>query len=884
MWFRSLFDTLLARSPHTLSRKSCLAPSFRRRLRSCRPLLETLEDRTLLSTYVVNSFTDTGTGSGLNGDIRYCITQADESANTGSTITFDTALTGSTITLTHGELVISDTMTITGPGSSLTITENTYSRLFDVAFGGSLTLEQLTLSGGFANGSNGGAIFSSGTLALSGVTVTGNEALGLNGAPGQPGVAGGNGGDAYGGGIYVGEGSVTLSNDTFSSNNAVGGQGGGGSGPYTGSGAGNGGNGGGGSGGGLYVAAGSVTLTNDTFSGNNAVGGNGGNGGGGGRTGYGNNTGFGGNGGNGGVGSGGGLYASTGSVTLNDVTLSSNNAGGGNGGAGGSGLAGGSVGIGGPAIGGGMDVGSYSNVLMYDTLVAANLAGGNPSDIQGSLNTASSYNLIGDGSGGISAVNHNLLGSSASPLNPLLAPLGNYGGPTQTIALLPGSPALNAGDITNAPAYDQRGPGFPRIVNGTIDIGAFEFQNGSPRQSISLTVAGFPSSIAAGTAVNFTVTVHDADGSTDTSYTGTEYFTSSDGQAGLPADYTFTAADAGVHTFSATLKTASTQWITVSDASAGVSASENGIVVSPAVANTLTVSGFPSPVTAGQAGTFTLTAVDPYGNTATGYTGTVQFTSSDAKASPAANYTFQAGDAGVHTFSATLKTAGTQSITATDTATGSVIGSDTGIAVNPAAPSKIFVAGFPSPTTAGVAGTFTVTLEDAYGNVATAYSGTVHFASSDGKAVLPANYTFQASDQGVHSFRATLKTPGTQSITAQDSSAGLSGSDTAITVNPAAASKFIITAPASVKAGVAFRLTLTVEDAYGNVVTGYAGTVHFTSTYTTATLPKNYTFTAADKGVHTFTSLVLRKKGYQKITIMDMLNSSLFTSVIVDVL
>ncbi len=59
----------------------------------------------------------------------------------------------------------------------------------------------------------------------------------------------------------------------------------------------------------------------------------------------------------------------------------------------------------------------------------------------------------------------------------MLGPLADNGGPTLTHALLPGSPAIDAGDNTDAPEWDQRGPGFPRIVNGTIDIGAFEVQN-----------------------------------------------------------------------------------------------------------------------------------------------------------------------------------------------------------------------------------------------------------------------------------------------------------------------------------------------------------------------------------------------------------------------
>jgi hypothetical protein len=67
-----------------------------------------------------------------------------------------------------------------------------------------------------------------------------------------------------------------------------------------------------------------------------------------------------------------------------------------------------------------------------------------------------------------------------------------------------------------------------------------------------------------------------------------------------------------------------------------------------------------------------------------------------------------------------------------------------------------------------------------------------------------------------------------------------------------------------------------VEDAYGNVVTGYVGTVHFTCSDGTATLPMDYTFTAADAGVHTFTTkAILRKRGTQTITVTDTLNSSL---------
>ena len=115
------------------------------------------------------------------------------------------------------------------------------------------------------------------------------------------------------------------------------------------------------------------------------------------------------------------------------------------------------------------------------------------------------------------------------------------------------------------------------------------------------------------------------------------------------------------------------------------------------------------------------------------------------------------------------------------------------------------------------------------------------------------------------------------------SPATLTGSQS-ITVNPATANQLIVMAPANVLAGARFSLTVTVVDAYGNVVTGYRGTLSFSSSDATATLPRKYTFTAADRGVHTFTGLRLKKKGKQTITATDALNSSLRGTAIIDVL
>src|SRR5262249_52647827 len=155
-------------------------------------------------------------------------------------------------------------------------------------------------------------------------------------------------------------------------------------------------------------------------------------------------------------------------------------------------------------------------------------------------------------------------------------------------------------------------------------------------------------------------------------------------------------------------------------------------------------------------------------NTVTGYTGTVTFTSSDVQATLPANYTFTAGDAGTHSFSAMFRTVGTQSITARDTASSSVLGTQPGVVVNPAGASTLIVTGYPSPIQAGTGGSFTVTARDVFGNTVTGYTGTVSFSSSDAQAGLPSNYAFTGADAGVHTFSATLKTAGTQSVTATD--------------------------------------------------------------------------------------------------------------------
>jgi hypothetical protein len=135
------------------------------------PRLETLEDRTVLSTLTVTSAADDGS----SGTLRAVIA----SASSGDTIAFDPSLKGQTITLASGELAITKNLDIEGPGADkLSVSGNAASRVFDLSSGASLTIADLTITNGLAD--HGGAILdeAGASLALSHVVVANNQAVG----------------------------------------------------------------------------------------------------------------------------------------------------------------------------------------------------------------------------------------------------------------------------------------------------------------------------------------------------------------------------------------------------------------------------------------------------------------------------------------------------------------------------------------------------------------------------------------------------------------------------------------------------------------------------------------------------------------------------------
>ena len=395
-----------------------------------------------------------------------------------------------------------------------------------------------------------------------------------------------------------------------------------------------------------------------------------------------------------------------------------------------------------------------------------------------------------------------------------------------------------------------------------------------------LTLAGFPNPTTAGAPGTFVVTARDQFGNVANSYKGTVQFSTTDAQTksgnGLPASYTFVAGDNGVHAFvnGGTLKTAGLQSITATDAAtATIAGTQSGILVAADVAATLALVGYPSPVAAGSANPFSVTARDRFGNLTTNYTGTVLFGSSDPQVGPnkglPISYTFTPADAGTKTFAASLKTAGVQSITATDIVSPGLTGTQNNITVTAGALSRLTVAGYPTPVVAGLNTGLTVSAADAFGNPVANFTGTVQFSTSDAQGTVPSAYAFVPADNGRKSFGSgfVLRTAGLQSITGTISgNAALTGTQVNIAVVPSAATTFKLTNfPDPITALTAATFTVTAFDPFGNFASGYKGQVAVTSSDPKAVVTSPVTLT---NGVGTGT-VTFRTAGTQSVTATD---------------
>jgi|GEM_PF-1101759 len=459
----------------------------------------------MAATIQVDSNLDT-TGMAIC-TLRSAITAANSDLSSGGcdagsgddTITFDANLSGQTIILTSDLPTLSSNITIDGSGlaSHIQISGNNARRVFYVISGTTVTLNHIDIING--KSSNGGGVFNFGTLTVSNSVLSGNSATvvtptSYGGGIDNRGtltvansVFSGNSAHGYGGAIFNAVGNtLTVSNSTFSGNSA-GTSGGGGisstgtltvsnsafssNSAYT-------------HGGGIYYGSGILTVSNSAFSGNSA------------------NT------------HGGGIYnASSSTWTVSNSTFSGNSAGtngGGicnNGGALNVSNATFSGNLAGSNGGGNLYISGICTLTLRNSILADSIVGGDC--VLGGAVSSALNNLIkntgANACGLTNGTNGNIIGA-----DPLLSALADNGGPTKTMALQAGSPAIDAGDAANCTTTDQRG--YSRV--GNCDIGAFEYTPPTPGygsspvsgSTIDVGTAAVGSSVSSNLAVSETGT------------------------------------------------------------------------------------------------------------------------------------------------------------------------------------------------------------------------------------------------------------------------------------------------------------------------------------------------------------------------------------------
>ncbi len=247
----------------------------------------------------------------------------------------------------------------------------------------------------------------------------------------------------------------------------------------------------------------------------------------------------------------------------------------------------------------------------------------------------------------------------------------------------------------------------------------------------------------------------------------------------------------------------------------GLNSTDSGII---SAIPTLYISGYISPVVAGSVDNFTVTAMDNATAILTGYRGVVHFISSDILADIPADYTFVSADNGTHVFQAVLKTAGSQSITSTDTANPGITGSQNGINVTPGTKNKLIWGIQPVDNiTAGAHWTsFSVVIADQYVNPTAATDNVTITASSD----VVIGTLIQTALDGLATFNDIVCTlAGTLTLTGSAGTLINSPTSHLITVQPASSSQLIwVTQPPAVMTAGANWPDFIVEivDQYGN--------------------------------------------------------------------
>ena len=340
---------------------------------------------------------------------------------------------------------------------------------------------------------------------------------------------------------------------------------------------------------------------------------------------------------------------------------------------------------------------------------------------------------------------------------------------------------------------------------------------------------------------------------------------------------TSVAAVSGVATFSNLIfNTAGSYTLSVGDGSLA-GATTGSFTVSPAAASKLAITQTPTTGTAGQAlGTFTVAVEDAFGNVVTSNTSTLALTVASGPAGFASgSITSVAAVSGVANFGNLIfNTAGSYALSVSD---GSLSGATSGsFSVSPAAASKLVITQVPATGTAGQAlgTTFTVAVEDAFGNVVTSNTSTlvVSVASGLGGFALGST-TDVAAANGVASFSNLIfDRAGTYTLGVIDGA--LTGATSGgFTVSPAAASSLtIMRTPSSGTAGQALTpsLEVAVTDQFGNVITNDSSTISVAVASGPAGFASGSTSSVAViNGVANFSNLMLNSSGTYTLSVSD---------------
>ncbi|MFD2874409.1 T9SS type A sorting domain-containing protein [Mucilaginibacter ximonensis] len=416
---------------------------------------------------------------------------------------------------------------------------------------------------------------------------------------------------------------------------------------------------------------------------------------------------------------------------------------------------------------------------------------------------------------------------------------------TDVNATLPSSTALVNGTKTFTTAVNLRTPGTTTTITATDATDGTKTANTSP--SITVNVGAYNSlliilpgetyapgtstgktstatSPTAGTSFNISVYAVDAAYNTVTSVTDNVAITSNDVNAILPAS---AALSAGTITFSFTFKTATTtRNIVATDATASKTVTSSSVTVLAAAFSKLQIllpgetaaagttagkTGTPTAQLAGVAFTVTVNAVDAYWNkVTTAPTDAIGITSSDVNATLPANANLASG---VRTFSITLRTLGTGTVTATDATDGTkTANTSSSVTVNQGTLANLLIVmpgetfaggtaagktGTPSTPVAGTAFNFSVYAVDAGNNVISTINDNIAITSTDANAALPAS---AALSSGTQTFNFTFKTAGSFKITATDATASKTITTATLTVIPGAFVKLQLLLPGEIAA------------------------------------------------------------------------------------